>query len=296
MKTPRRAALALLLLLAALPARAAERETLAADLQFPEGTIYVGDTLYFVDYAASAVLRLAGRKVETVWHQSGCGANGLAQVPDGLLVACFDSGALVRISLGGQILETIRQDASGAGFTAPNDLAADARGGTYFTASGAEGRVPGKVYYLDAGHRVSERASGIRFANGLVVSPDGRRLIVAETPASRLLAFAIADDGTLSGPTLFADLDAILAPHRHYSPDGVRRDAHGNLFVALYDGGGFAILDPDGRRLAQIDVPGAHHSNLALAPDGRSVTITAIDDLPGGGYRGRLDRLANPLP
>jgi gluconolactonase len=59
----------------------------ATGFQFAEGTIFVGNTLYFVDYSASDVLRLVGNKAETVWHQNGCGANGLLQVAQGLLVA-----------------------------------------------------------------------------------------------------------------------------------------------------------------------------------------------------------------
>ena len=73
-------------------------EIVATDLRFPEGTIFVGNDLYFVDYARSSVLRLVGGKTETVWHHDGCGANGLVAVPGGLLVACFDSGTIVRIS------------------------------------------------------------------------------------------------------------------------------------------------------------------------------------------------------
>jgi hypothetical protein len=62
---------------------AAGADIVATGFQFTEGTIFVGNTLYFVDYSASSVLRLTGNKVETVWHQNGCGANGLLQVPRG---------------------------------------------------------------------------------------------------------------------------------------------------------------------------------------------------------------------
>ena len=57
----------------ASPGFAADVETVAKGLQFPEGTIFVGKVLYFVDYAASSVLRLTDGKVVQVWHQDGCG-------------------------------------------------------------------------------------------------------------------------------------------------------------------------------------------------------------------------------
>jgi gluconolactonase len=111
-------------------------ESVATGLQFPEGTIFVGSTLYFVDYATSKVLRL-GRDggVQTVWQQPGRGANGLVQTSCGLLVACYDSGVVSEITLDGRLLATIAADDSSQPFLCPNDLTADKRGGVYFLGS-----------------------------------------------------------------------------------------------------------------------------------------------------------------
>ncbi len=51
--------------------------------------------------------------------------------------------------------------------------------------------------------------------------------------------YTITSDGTLGPQREFSALDTILSDGRHkaFSPDGVRIDAHGNLFVALFDGG-----------------------------------------------------------
>ena len=146
-------------------------EIVATDLRFPEGTIFVGNGLYFVDYARSSVLRLVGGKTETVWHQDGCGANGLVAVPGGLLAACSDSGTIVRISSAGETLTTIRADDSGQALVAPNDLAADQKGGVYVSDSGSSSR-PGKVFYLSRDRMLHEVANGFRFANG--VGPTAR--------------------------------------------------------------------------------------------------------------------------
>jgi gluconolactonase len=277
---------------------ATDVEIVARNLRFPEGTIFVGNTLWFVDYSSSNVLRLDGDTVKVVWHQDGCGANGLVRVPDGLLVACFNSGTVERVSLDGKTIGTISRDDAGNPLVAPNDLASDAKGGVYFTASGFEGTPSGKVFYLDAHHRVKEVAAGIRFANGVVVSLDGKQLYVAESRTGRILTFAIAAGGALGEPREFVKLSNVLAGggHQVYSPDGVRMDQHGNLFVGLYDGGGFAVLSPLGKLIAQVDLPASHHANLAIAPDGKSIYITAVDDGPGDAYRGKLYRVANPVP
>jgi gluconolactonase len=289
-----RAGLRLLVVVAWLPlgARGADVTVVARSLQFPEGTVFVGDTLYFVDYATSDVLRLAGGKVETVWHQDGCGANGLLAVPDGLLVACFDGGTVARISLNGRLLATIDRDAAGGRLQAPNDLAADARGGVYFTASGSAGAPSGKVFYIGADRRVAEVADGINFANGVAVSAAGDALFVGETRTNRILRFAIGTDGQLSDRKIFVNLGDLV---NGGAPDGVRIDRHGNLFAALYQGKGFAVIDKDGRLVTQVGLPAAHHTNLAISPDGRSVYATAVDDGPNGAYHGSLVRMANPI-
>jgi gluconolactonase len=178
--------------------RAADVAVVARGLQFPEGTVFVGDALYFVDYATSDVLRLDGNKVETVWHQDGCGANGLLAVPGGLLVACFDGGTVVKISLDGKLLATIDHDDTGGAFVAPNDLAADAKGGVYFTASGSGGAPSGKVFYIGPDHSITQVAVDIAFANGVAVSPAGDVLYVGgrrpigscASPSGRTAAWA----------------------------------------------------------------------------------------------------------
>lgn len=284
---------ALALLFVAWPAAAEHTppvESVATGLQFPEGTIFVGSTLYFVDYSTSKVLRL-GRDggVQTVWQQAGCGANGLVQTSAGLLVACYDSGVLAEITLEGRLLATIAADDSGQPFLCPNDLTADKKGGVYFTASGS-GSVPGKVYYRSADRRVREVASNIRYANGLAVSNDGERLYLAESGANRLLVYTIAADAALINGREFVKLREILSKPGQsvFTPDGVRIDPHGRLFIGLYRGGGFAVIDSAGRLIKHIDLPGSHHANLAISPDGKYVFATATDP-------GAVLKVANPI-
>ncbi len=271
---------------------ASNEDTLAPGLGFPEGTIFVGDTLYFVDYATSEVFRLKGHDKELVWHEAGCGPTGLLKRDEGLLVACYDSNRVVLISLDGKVLKRIEQDAEGHGFAEPNDLAADAKGGVYFSASGSN--KSGKVYYVGADQRVRVVATDIDYANGLVVSPDGGLLYVAESDAHRLLIATIAADGTLGALREFVNLNALLAKGRSYVPDGVRIDAEGRLFVSLWDGGGFAVIGATGNLIAQIDVNGEHHANLAISPEGRFVYGTTVSG-NGSDARGALYRVPNPV-
>jgi gluconolactonase len=254
-------------------------EVAARGLQFPEGSIFVGNTLYFVDYGTSDVLRLVQGKVERLWHQDGCGANGLADVHGELLVACYDRGTIVRIATNGELQGTISHDDAGGMFVSPNDLATDGLGGVYFSASG-NSDVAGRVYYRDRAGLVKMVADGISYANGLAVSSDGKLLYLAESEKHRLLTFRVGVDGALSDKAELVNLADILSDGRNtvFTPDGLRLDKHGRLFVGLYEGGGFAVLTPDGKLIKKVDLPLAHHSNLAISADGRSVYVTACDD------------------
>ncbi len=274
-------------------AEAAGNATPVADgIGFPEGTVLVHDTLYFVDYQASTVNRLTPSGYAVVARLPGCGANGLTVLNDTLLVACYDSGAVQQVSLDGVRQRAFDRGSKGEPFLHPNDLVTDARGGVYFTASGDDSWL-GKVFYLapQASAPVAV-ADNIRNANGVALSPDGNLLYVGESTTDSILRYGVHRDGTLDERTPFADLDA-LAPtgqaFRH-TPDGIRSDADGHLFVALYNGGGLWVLDDQGRLQSSVALPGEHHSNLALSRDQKTVYATALS-----GASGQIFKLPNPL-
>lgn len=279
------------------PAWPASAEVVATGLRFPEGTIFVGSTLYFVDYAASSVFRLEDGHVQSVWHKDNCGANGLVQIDEGLLVACYDAGSVIRIGLDGTTIASISRDDSGEPFINPNDLVKDAKGGVYFTASGETASKSGKVYYLLPGGAPHRVATDIDYANGVAVSADGRHLYVGESGADRILAFDILADGTLGSRRIFLDLNVALAgnPGDRHTPDGIRTDKHGRIFVSLYRGGGCAIFDDGGKLISQIALPGQHHANLSISPDEKFIFGTISYDSPLSGQSGGLYRVPNPV-
>jgi gluconolactonase len=280
-------------------AMAAGPEVISRDVRSPEGPIFVGDMLYLVDYVGHNVVRLQDQSARVIWHRDGCGPTGLARVPEGLLVACFDGKSVVAISLEGGTLSSFDTDENGHKLREPNDFALDARGGLYFSGTGPwEPRpIVGKLYYRSADRKVRTVASDLHSPNGLVLSPDGQLLYVAESFASRILLFDVAPDGSLSGRREFLKIAEVLpgAGGRTYTPDGLRIDRNGNLFVGFWDGACFAVISPQGKLIKQVDLPAPHDPNLAITPDGKSVILTGVFDLPDNGSRGELYRVPNPV-
>jgi sugar lactone lactonase YvrE len=68
-------------------------------------------------------------------------------------------------------------------------------------------------------------ADGLWFPNGMVITPDGKRLIVAETFGHRLTSFDVSPNGSLLNRRVFAE-------NAEMYPDGICLDAEGAIWVA----------------------------------------------------------------
>ena len=72
-----------------------------------------------------------------------------------------------------------------------NEIVVDGRGSTYVNGE--------NIVLVTPDGSARQVADGLAFGNGMVVTPDNATLIVAESHGSRLTAFDIAADGSLSG-------------------------------------------------------------------------------------------------
>jgi sugar lactone lactonase YvrE len=111
-----------------------------------------------------------------------------------------------------------------------NEIVVDARGNAYVNGGGfdfgaGEAFAPGIVALVAPDGAARQVADGLAFPNGMVVTPDGATLIVAESYGRRLTAFDIAADGGLSNRRVWADLgDGV--------PDGICMDAEHAVWYA----------------------------------------------------------------
>src|SRR3984957_21204483 len=110
------------------------------DAHYPEGPVWYQGKLYYVEYDRNTVMTWDGKKNSVFSAQKGCGQSAVAPTARGEFVTtCYDNGSIGRMSADGTVLPAYTHDKDGNKFLGPNDLAPDARGGIYFTASGPPG-------------------------------------------------------------------------------------------------------------------------------------------------------------
>ena len=204
-------------------------ETILDGLAFPEGPRWRGGKLYFSDMHAHEVVSMTpdGAR-ETVFSHSGP-ASGLGWLPDGrMLVVSMIDQKLLRIEPDGRAV--VHADLSQVATGRCNDMVVDAAGRAYVGNFGydyPEGQMkPAKLARVEPDGAVSVAADALVFPNGSVITPEGKTLIVGETFASRMTAFDIGADGSLSNRRVWAAL-----PERAV-PDGACLDADGAIWVA----------------------------------------------------------------
>ena len=155
------------------------------EARFPEGPVWLDGRLYYAEFGADRVSVWDGSANTVFWQRSGAGPAAIVPYNDGFAITAYGAGELVLLSRSGAVLQTYRQDDSGAPLLGPNDAVADAKGGLYATMSGPweSQSITGAVCYLDSRGRLRLVADDLHYANGIALSPDGSRLFVAESEA-----------------------------------------------------------------------------------------------------------------
>jgi gluconolactonase len=277
-------------LIGASPALAADIEVIDPDAKFPEGPFVEDGILYYAQYGAGEIDTWDGKTRSVLWSQEGSGANAVQRFGDGFIIAGYDNGTIVLTDAGGKTRTVIERDNERAALQGPNDIALDGKGGAYVTLSGPWETDPivGKVVHVTADGKATVMAKDIHYANGLVLSADGKTLYVNESEANRVIQFAVGDDGSLSDRRLFLRLYTLGEPPDAY-PDGIKLGPDGNLYIGEYSAGRILVVDPATKTLVKkIDVPSAAAPNLAFSADGKTMYVTAVDDTSGPPYPGKV--------
>jgi gluconolactonase len=207
-------------------------------------------------------------------------ANGLMFDARGRLYACQGGERrVVRIDGYDPAELTVLADRfEGKRFNSPNDLALDAHGGVYFTdpryGGGGERELDVMgVYYVSKGGAVTRVIGDLKRPNGILVSPKGRYLFVAEPDRRQVYRYEITGPGKLAAKTLIFTGDETLDGG---GPDGMAHDIHGNVYATYR---GMVILRPDGTIIGRIPVPEKPSNCTFGGPDHTTLYITARTSL-----------------
>jgi sugar lactone lactonase YvrE len=262
-------------------------ETLAGGGAFFESPRWHAGRLWVSDYWRHQVLTIApDGAAETVAEVPGS-PSGLGWLPDGtLLVVSMLDRKLLRVQDGATSLHA---DLSAHSGPQSNDMVVDAAGRAFVGTIDFEGFAAMSATNLlrvDPDGTVTVAAEGLSFPNGMVITPDGATLIVAESWAQRLTAFDLGPDGSLTNRRVWAQLgappaaDAPGQPARWgCAPDGLALDAEGAVWVADAANKRAIRVREGGQILEEVGAGDLDVIACALGgDDGRTLFVCATPD------------------
>ncbi len=245
---------------------------------FTEGpAVDKSGAIYFTDQPNDKIWKYGTDGKLTLFLGKTGRSNGLFFDKKGALLACADEkNELWSISPKGAATVLLK-DYQGQRFNGPNDLWLHPNGGIYFTdpyyqrdywARKKPDLARQNVYYLPKGKQQAVLVdSTLMQPNGIVGSPDGKFLYVADIRANKTYKYAINADGSLSNRQL----------HVPQGSDGITLDAQGNLYLT---GRGVTVYDPTGIKLGTIAVPSRWVGNVCFGgKDRRTLFITASESV-----------------
>jgi gluconolactonase len=263
----------------------AEPERLASGFQFLEGPVwhFGRRSLAFVDLAGDAMYRWTEAGGVEVLRKPSNFANGLAYEREGALLSCEHRTRRITREANGS-LATVVDRYGGKRLNAPNDLVVSADGSILFTdphyglnegfgGPGDQEQPVRGVYRLPAGTDEPELLiDDMEGPNGLALSPDEGRLLVADSERNHLRIFELGEEWRLSGG------DVLVAfPEEGDVPDGLKLDQDGNIFST--GPGGVWICSPRGEILGHVPFSETA-ANLAWGDDdARTLYVTASTSL-----------------
>ncbi len=274
-----------------------EFQVLGTGYGFTEGPAADGlGNVYFSDGQNDSIHFCEIGKPITLFVADSTDANGMMFNHKGELLVCEGAAhRIVAIDVQSRAKRILASQIYGTHFNEPNDLSVDEVDGFYFTDPNYGHRGQATVmkedaYYCSPEGRVSRVSTVCVKPNGVILSPDGKVLYLADNRGERIYKYDVTAPGRLTNERGWIELGA--------RPDGMTLDVHRNLYVGCGDAG-VKVYSPSAEYIGAISVPYA--SNLVFGgTDFTTLFITSRDKLlsirtrvegirpPGSGQRTRL--------
>jgi len=251
----------------------------ARQFKFTEGpAVDKAGNVFFTDQPNDKIWKYDTNGKLSVFLEKSGRANGLYFDKQGNLLACADeNGQLWSIAPNGQVTVLLR-DMQGHRLNGPNDLwIHPGSSGIYFTdpyyqrdywtRTAPDPNLGGqKVYLLPQGQTQPVMvADQLEQPNGIIGTPDGRQLYVADIKANKTYRYQIGTDGQLSNRQLFVEQGS----------DGMTLDNQGNVYLT---GKGVTVYNAAGQQIQHIPVPEEWTGNVCFGgKDRNTLFITASE-------------------
>jgi gluconolactonase len=258
-------------------------EKLAGGFEFTEGPYAdMKGNVFFTDQPNNRIMKWSTDNVLSIFMQPCGRSNGLAFDRKGNLWSCADEKNELWCIAPDKSVTRIPSKYNGKALNGPNDIWPVPGGGIYFTDPyyqrtwwdhKTKPQDIQAVYYLKPDHTTIIRvADDLVQPNGIVGTPDGKTLFVADIGANKTWSYSIEDDGSLKNRKLFCEMGS----------DGMTIDSRGDIYLT---GKGVTIFDRNGVKIGNIAVPEEWTANVCFGgEDMKSLFITASKGL----YRLRL--------
>lgn len=231
--------------------------------------------MFFTDQPNNTIWKYDTGGNMTLFMDSAGRANGLYFDNEGYLIACADEhNQLWRIGKNGKVT-VLLDNYERKKLNGPNDVWVHPSGNLYFTdpyyqrpywTRQQPELAAQNVYVVHKGKKEARPViENLRQPNGIIGTPDGRWLYVADIGAGKTYRYGINKDGSLSDGTLFCEMGS----------DGMTLDAQGNVYLT---GNGVTIFNPQGVQIGHIPIPEKWTANVTFGgKDRKQLFITASE-------------------
>lgn len=220
---------------------------------FTEGpAVNAQGQVYFTDQPNDKIHIWEDGKEVSLYLEGTKRSNGMYFNAKQQLVSCADEANQIVYFDKDKNAHLIHEDFDGKHLNAPNDLWIAPNGGIYFTdpyyhrdwwseGHSAIQETEG-AYYLSPDGKITRIIDDFKKPNGLIGTPDGKTLYVADIEDNKIWKYTINSDGGISGKTFFA-------PH---GSDGMTIDNNGNVYLTS---GKVWVYNPKGELIKEIEIP-----------------------------------------
>jgi len=246
----------------------------SSEFLFTEGpAVDAEGNVYFTDQPNDKIMKWSTDGSLSVFMEGTGRSNGLFIDKNGNLIACADLNNQLWMIDKNKNVTVLVKDFEGKKLNGPNDLWIDPQGGIYFTDpfykrdywNRTEKEIEEEnVYYLSPDRKkLTIAASGLMQPNGIIGTPDGKKLYVADIKGRKTYSFVIQKDGTLTDKKLFADMGS----------DGMTVDSKGNVYLT---GKGVTVFNSKGEKIETIAIEAPWTANACFGgKDRKTLFVTA---------------------